>query len=482
MSENLQKKTLTGVIWSSIDRFSMQGIQFVLSIIIARQLAPSDYGVIAMLAIFLALAQAFIDSGFSNALIQKQNRTDIDYSTVFFFNIGVGIVMYGLLVLCAPLISSFYDMPLLNDIIKWVGLNLIVTSFATVQRAKLTIELDFKRQAIISIVSILLSGCVSVWMAYSGYGVWTLVASVLVGNIITTVLLWWSARWTPCLAFSIDSFKELFGFGSKLLAGGLIHIIYKNLYTLIIGKMFPVSQLGAYNKAYTISQYPSSNLTGVLTRVTYPIECKAQDDNEKLYSIFARIIKISTIIIFPLMIGLCAVAKPFVGLLLTDKWLVCVPYLRIMCIAFMWDPIMRLCWDILNVKHRSDYSLKSEIWKKIVAFILLFASVPFGIKAMCVSLLVYSIADIFVVTQFTKRIIPQISFSHVMQLISPCLLCSAIMGCIVYAYTLFISSYSLQLFGGILIGICMYVLLVYLICKDDFIYLTSLLKKIIVKK
>lgn len=182
------------------------------------------------------------------------------------------------------------------------------------------------------------------------------------------------------------------------------------------------------------------------------------------------------------MIGLCAVAKPFVGLLLTDKWLVCVPYLRIMCIAFMWDPIMRLCWDILNVKHRSDYSLKSEIWKKIVAFILLFASVPFGIKAMCVSLLVYSIADIFVVTQFTKRIIPQISFSHVMQLISPSLLCSAIMGCIVYAYTLFISSYSLQLFGGILIGICMYVLLVYLICKDDFIYLTSLLKKIIVKK
>ena len=290
MSETLKEQALNGVIWSSIDRFSMQGIQFILSIIIARQLVPSDYGIIAMLAIFLALAQAFIDSGFSNALIQKQNRTDIDYSTVFFFNIGVGIIMYGLLVLCAPAISSFYDMPLLNDIIKWVGLNLIVTSFATVQRAKLTIELDFKRQAVISIVSTLLGGGVSVWMAYRGYGVWTLVASVLVGNFITTVLLWWSARWIPRFAFSIDSFKELFGFGSKLLAGGLIHIIYKNLYTLIIGKMFPVSQLGAYNKAYTITQYPSSNLTGVLTRVTYPIECKAQSDNEKLYSIFARII------------------------------------------------------------------------------------------------------------------------------------------------------------------------------------------------
>lgn len=482
MSETLKKQALNGVIWSSIDRFSMQGIQFILSIIIARQLVPSDYGIIAMLAIFLALAQAFIDSGFSNALIQKQNRTDIDYSTVFFFNIGVGIIMYGVLVLCAPAISSFYDMPLLNNIIKWVGLNLIVTSFATVQRAKLTIELDFKRQAVISIVSTLLGGGVSVWMAYRGYGVWTLVTSVLVGNFITTVLLWWSARWIPRFAFSIDSFKELFGFGSKLLAGGLIHIIYKNLYTLIIGKMFPVSHLGAYNKAYTITQYPSSNLTGVLTRVTYPIECKAQSDNEKLYSIFARIIKISTIIIFPLMIGLCAVAKPFVGLLLTDKWLVCVPYLQIMCIAFMWDPIMRLCWDILNVKHRSDYSLKSEIWKKIVAFVLLFASVPFGIKAMCVSLIIYSISDIFIVTRFTKRIIPQISFCHIMLLISPCLVCSVVMGCIVYAYTLFISTYILQLFGGVFIGICVYAFLSYFICKDDLIYTISLLRNLVTKK
>lgn len=478
MSESLKKRTLTGVLWSSIDRFSMQGIQFVLSIIIARQLSPSDYGLIAMLAIFLALAQAFIDSGFSNALIQKQNCTDVDYSTVFFFNIGIGIIMYGVLILCSPLISSFYNMPLLEDIIRWIGLNLIITSFATVQRAKLTINLDFKRQAIISVVSTLLSGAISVWMAYNGYGVWTLVVSVLIGNLITTILLWMSAKWIPRLVFSIDSFKDLFGFGSKLLIGSLIHILYKNLYTLIIGKMFPVSELGAYNKAYNLTQYPSSNITGILTRVTYPIECKAQD-NKELYSIFVRIIKTSTIFMFPLMIGLCIIAKPFIGLLLTEKWLICVPYLQIMCIAFMWDPIMRFCWDILNVKHRSDYSLKSEIWKKLVAFILLFVSVPFGIKAMCVSLLVYSLLDIFIVTQYTKRIISEISFILVMRMVFPSLICSILMGVIIYLYTLLVQTYILQLLGGIILGISTYTILAYLICRADFIYIYSLLMKLI---
>ncbi len=452
----MKSKTFSAIVWSSLDRFSVQGIQFILSFVIARKLSPSDYGLIAMLGIFMALAQTFIDSGFSNALIQKQNRTLIDFSTVFYFNIIVSVFLYAFLCLLAPAISAFYNQPLLESIIKWVGLNFIIHAFSTVQRAKLIIELDFRRQAVISIISVVVSGAVAVYLAYNGYGVWTLVVQALLNNLIGVVLLWISAHWHPQWVFSVVSFKELFGFGSKLLGGAILHTIYVNMYTLVIGKVFSSTELGYYNRGYTITQYPSSNITTILTRVTYPIECQMQNDDKELQDKFYLFIRLTAFFVFPMMIGLAVVSESLVRIILTDKWIGCVVYLQIMCFAYMWDPIMRMIWDLLNVKHRGDYSLKSEILKKVVAFGLLFITIPLGIKAMCLGLICYSLSDIVIVTQYTKRILPQVTFGKVVKSLFPVLFISLLMGGIVYIIQFIFINVWLQLWFGIVVGVCVY--------------------------
>lgn len=474
--QNNRNAVAQGVVWSGIERFSVQGVQFVLSFVIARQLSPSDYGLIAMLGIFMAIAQSFIDSGFSNALIQKQDRTNVDYSTVFYFNVAVAVVMYFLFLFSAPWISAFYNAPLLTSIIGWVGLNFIISSLATVQRAKLTVELNFKLQAYISIVAVVISGSMAVWMAYNGYGVWTLVYQTLLNNGITVLLLWLTARWFPLKVFSWKSFKELFSFGSKLLAGGLLHTIYANMYTLIIGKFFNATDLGYFSRAFSITQYPSTNITGIVTRVTYPVECQLQQNNELLQQKYFSFIRCIAFIVFPMMTGLAVLCEPFVRIILTDKWLGVVPYAQIMCAAYMWDPIMRMTWDLLNAKHRSDYSLKSEILKKITAFCILFATIPFGIKIMCVGLILYSLADLFIITRFAKKLLPAVTLSGIVRKLMPILLLSSLMGSIVLCFLYYITNAWIELLGGIAIGCITYATGAYLFKFQELKMIFQLLK------
>ena len=456
MPESLKEKTVKGVVWSSIERFSSQGVNFILGFIIARQLSPSDYGLMAMLSIFLAIAQSFIDSGFSNALIQKQNRTDTDYSTVFYFNIVVALLMYVLFCLISPAVAAFYGQEELKRIMPWVGINFIISSFATVQRAKLTIELDFRRQAVISLSSVVVSGAAGIWLAYNGFGVWTLVIQNMMNNAINTVLLWGSAKWHPKAVFSMQSFKELFGFGSKLLIGGLLQTLYINLYSLVIGKVYSASQLGLYNRAFSIAQYPSSNISNILTRVTYPVECKIQDRTDALREKYFLFIRFTAFAVFPMMLGLVAIADPMIRLVLTDKWAPCIPYLRIMCLAYMWDPIMRMSWDLLNVKHRSDLSLRSEIFKKAVAFAILFATLPFGLEIICVGLILYSFSDLFIITRYTRKVVEGVTFRAIMRCLLPIFLEALVMGAIVYLFTSLIDNLWISTFGGIALGIVLY--------------------------
>lgn len=477
MKTNLsqQPKTFNSIIWSSIERFSVQGVQFILSFVIARKLLPSDYGLIAMLGIFMAVAQAFIDSGFSNALIQKQNRSNKDYSTVFYFNIVIAVILYGVMVGCAPYIAAFYKEPLLRNIILWVGLNFVINSFTTVQRAKLTIELNFKIQAYISLSAVILSGSAAVYMAYNSFGVWTLVYQSLLNSLINMLLLWIFARWHPLFVFSKSSFKELFSFGSKLLGGAILHTLYTNLYTLIIGKVFSSTDLGFYNRAFTLTQYPSTNITGIMTRVTYPIECQIQHDDEKLQEKYFTFIRQTAFIVFPLMIGLAAISEPLIKIVLTEKWMGSVPYIQIMCFAYMWDPIMRMTWDLLNVKHRSDYSLRSEIIKKLTAFSILFITIPFGIKVMCIGLIGYSIADLIIITQFVKRLLPKVTFGSIARQLMPSFLLAVIMGICTYLYIIFIPNTWLQLVGGICLGGILYLMGAHFINLKE---LTLILQKI----
>ena len=254
---SLKQKTLSGVLWSCVERFSVQGIQFVIMVIMARILLPSDYGMIGMLAIFIAIAQTLIDSGFSNALIQKKDRSEIDYSTVFYFNIAVGIVLYFILFFSSPLIARFYNTPELTGLTRVLALNLFINSLAVVQRAILSIKIDFKTQAKASFSAAIISGIVGIVMAYTGFGVWSLAVQTVLNAFVNTVLLWIFSKWIPLKVFSFESFKKLFAFGSKLLASGLLDTIYRNIYTIVIGKKFASTDLGYFTRADQFAQFPS---------------------------------------------------------------------------------------------------------------------------------------------------------------------------------------------------------------------------------
>jgi len=468
---------ISGFGWSFVERFATQGIRFILSFIIARQLVPSDYGLIAMLSVFIAIAQTFVDSGFPRALIQKRDRSQTDYSTVFIFNIGAAIILYLILVSLSPFIASFYNQPILEHIIMWVGLNLIIVSFSSVQIAKLTIELNFKVQSLSAIISTIISGIIAVWMSYNHYGVWTLVCQTLIYNILYVSIIWIKARWMPTLEFSYQSFKALFGFGSKLLAGGLLHTVYLNLYSLIIGKYYNATELGLYGNASTLAQFPATNTTEIIQKVIYPIQCELQSRDEELVNQLMKLIQLICLFIFPLMIGLSAICEPFIRLVLTDKWIDCVPLIRILCFAYMWDTVMRLNYTFICAKGRTDYTLKSEILKKIIAVVILFVSLQFGLKTMCWGLVLYSICDLLIITIFTKKINPKVSFLNEMRIILPILILSLIMGSVAYITTIIPSSLWMQFFCALIVGIIIYLILILIFYKPQFKFICQLLKK-----
>lgn len=470
-------RTVNGVIWCTIERIAKLATGFVAQIFVARQLMPSDYGTIAMLSIFMAVANTFIDSGFSNALIQKQDRTQTDYSTVFYFNVAVAILLYGLMLLISPLIADFYDMPILKQLIPWYCLTLIISSFYTIQRTILTIRMDFKRQAIISVTSGLISCAVSIYLAYNGYGVWTLVIAGLIEAVLTTGLLWISAHWHPSLVFSKKSFNILFNFGSKLLCGNLINIIYQNLYTLVIGKAFSATDLGNYNKGYTLSQYPTSQVTSIVSRVSFPRWCALQDDKEELTNDYFLFLRFSSFIIFPICLLIVALAHPLIGFLLTSKWLGAVFFLQTMCIAYMFAPIKKYNVDVLNAISRSDLTLKAEVLKKIAGVAILLVTVPLGVKVMALGVILYSLIDIAIILRCTELSGLKINFVNIANSLLPILVTAIISAAAAFGISRLFLSDLLQLISGISLGLISYLLLNYvfnrdIICKSLQIILT----------
>ena len=473
---SLKEKTVKGLMWSSIDRFSTQGIQFVFSILIARLLLPSDYGAVAMLNIFLAISQTFIDSGFSTALIRKLDRTEADFCTVFYFNIVVGLFFYAILWLTSPYIAAFYEIPLLEDITKVVALTFVFSSFSGIQNAKLSIAIDFQTKAKISVTVTLFTGVVGLWMAYSGYGVWALVVQSVFSSLLRTVLLWVFVRWVPQLVFSWRSFKEMFSFGSKLLASGLLDTIYGNIYTLVIGKFFSSATLGFYGRAGSFVQFPSSNLTGVLQGVTFPVLCSIQNESERLASAYKRFLRMSAFIIFPLMVGLAAVADPLVRILLTDKWEGTIYLLQILCFSSMWYPIHAINLSLLQVKGRSDFFLKLEIIKKIQGVIVLCVTLPMGIVAMCYGGIVSSLLCLVYNTYYTQKLI---GYGYVAQMkdLLHILVHSLVMGAGVWCIVQVLDSLWLQLAVGILSGAVYYIFGAYFLHFEELKEMIFLVRK-----
>ena len=455
MSDSLKSKTVKGVVWSSIERFSTQGVQFLIMIIMARLLTPKDYGLIGMLAIFLAVAQSLIDSGFSQALIRKQDRTDVDNSTVFYFNIVVSSALYLILFIAAPFVADFYNQPELTSVMRVVCLGVILNSLAVVQRALLTVRIDFKTQAKASLSAAVISGCIGIVLAYCGFGVWSLVVQQLLNLSVNTLLLWIFSKWRPIAVFSWKSFHELFAFGSKLLASGLLDTMYRNIYPIVIGKLFSASSLGHYTRAQQFSEFPSSNVTGIIQRVTYPILCGIQDETERLEAVYRKFLKLSAFIIFPLMIGMSAVARPFIDIVLGKQWGFCGQLLQIICFAMMWYPIHAINLNLLQVKGRSDLFLRLEIIKKILGITVLCITAPFGLVVMCYGQIFNSIVALVINTYYTGKLI-NVGFIRQMKDLLPTILLSLTMFGAILLVNGFIEVNMHRLVIGVLVGIIVY--------------------------
>lgn len=475
MDAELKEQAKKGLIWSAVQRFSSQGAQFVFTIIIARQLTPEDYGVVGMLGIFLAVATVFVDGGFTNALIRKQDRTQADLSTVFYFNIVIGLLAYLVIFAIAPFVADFYDMPMLTDVLRVFGLTIIINSFCAIQMTLFNINIDFKTQTTISLISIFVSGIVALCCAFAGMTYWTLVIQALTSSIVSTSLYWVMSNWRPILVFSKQSFHEMFSFGSKLLIQGLINNIYGNIYPIIIGKLFAASTLGNYTRAQSFANFPSVAMTGIMQRVTYPVLCRMQDNEHELAYTYRKFLRLSAFVIFPLMTGLAALSTQFVILTIGEKWLFCALLLQIICFSVMWYPIHAINLNLLQVKGRSDLSLRLEIIKKIVGVAILCISAPFGIVAMCYFHILSSLFCLIINTYYTGKLI-NFGFIRQMRDLSPTLIISVAMYGLILFVNQMITHLWLQVVIGAFIGIAFYVVMSFLFNKDEWKTLLSQVK------
>lgn len=455
MAESLKKQTLKGTLWSVIERFSVQGVGFMVMIVMARILTPADYGLVGELTLFIMIAQSLVDSGFSQALIRKQDRSEVDNSTVFYFNIIVGIFLYGVMFFCAPAIAKFYGEPPLIPLTRVICLSMVINSFVVVQRALLTVKLDFRTQAKASLSAALTSGVVGIAMAYLGFGVWALAGYQLTNLGVNMLLLWFYSRWRPSWLFSWSSFKELFSFGSKLAASGILGVIYQNSYLLIIGKLFKASDVGFYTRAFQFASFLPISATGVLQKVAYPVLCRMQDEDERLQQTCQKFLRFTGFIVFPLAFGLAALAVPLIVVVLKEKWEFAAYLLQILCFALMWDPIHRLNLLLLQVKGRSDLFLKLDIVKKCIFVVVIVVTAFIGLKAMCYGLVFNSLTEFVINSRYTGRFLGLGLWQQIRQL-APSLLYSAFMLCAIIATTFFFSSPLLKLAVGIPVGLISY--------------------------
>lgn len=456
----LKRTVFKGVVWSAVDNFSVIGVRFVVMIFMARLLMPSDYGVIGMLSIFLAVSSALISAGFSQALIRKQDRTEVDNCTVFYFNFVVSLILYLVLFFSAPLIAKFYNMPLLTSVTRVVGISLVLNSLIIVQGAIMTAEVNFKTIAVISLSQSVVSGVVGIFLAFKGFGPWALVGQTLVASVISAILFNAFSKWHPKWMFSMKSFRELFSFGSKLLLSGLLDVTYNNIRPLLIGKMFSPAELGHFTRAQNFAELPSSNINSVIQRVSYPVLCRVQD-SDRLPDIYRKFLKLLAFVIFPMMLGLSALSKPVVFLLVGPQWGFCSEILAVICLYMMWLPIHSINLNLLQVKGRTDLFLRLEIIKKTISITVLVISLRYGIIAMCWGSLFTSIVSLTVNTYYTGKLI-QVGFFRQMRDVFPTMLLSLAMAVLIYGTTRIIDGNGLQLMVGASVGILFYISVSYL--------------------
>ena len=395
--KSLKQKAAASMVWTAFSKYSHMAIQFVSGIILARLLTPYDYGCIGMLSIFMVLAEAFIDGGFGSALIQKKNPTQEDYSTIFFWNIGVAVVMYAILFFCAPAIARFYDIPLLCSVLRVQALVLFIYAFNIIQKNQLRKNLNFKTLAIVSVSTSLLALGITIYMAYNGFGVWALVTQNLIVAAIPAIVYWFYMKWRPIWTFSWKSFKELFGFGFYMFLTHLVNRFCSKLTGLLIGKVYSPTTLGYYSKATGTEHLASNSISSIMTQVTYPLYSKVQDDKEAMANMIKRLTMTIAYITFPMMFILILTAKPIFVLLYSERWLVSVPYFQVLCLVGLSDCLQAVNTQTLAAIGKSKLMFQWILVKRGVGLVFMIGGLYFfGMKGLLIGTVVYNWFSYFV--------------------------------------------------------------------------------------
>lgn len=474
MCEN--KGIISSLLYKLIERFGCQGVSFVVQIILARLLAPTDYGVLTLLTIFITVSQVFVQSGFNTALIQRKDVIEKDYSSVFYLSLFMAIFLYGILFFAAPFIADFYDMPQLKNVLRVLAVILIPGAFNSIQNAKIAKEMKFKQLMYCTLVSVIISGSVGIVMAYMGFGVWALVGQQLANQISICIIMLLVVKWRPILVFEMNRIKVLFSFGWKLLCSALIDTVYRELQSLVIGKKYNSATLGYYNRGKQFPELVINNINGAIQSVMLPALSKEQNDKEKMKSMMRRSIVTSSYIIFPLVVGLAVIAEPLISLLLTDKWLPCVPYLRVYCFIFAFYPIHTANLQALNAQGRSDKFLQLEIIKKSYGIVTLMITVFCFDSPLAIALggAVTTLISCFVNAAPNKKLL-NYSYPEQMKDIFPSMTISVIMGTVVYC-VLFLGLVNwLTIIIQVVVGMVIYILLSELFKLECYVYLKNMI-------
>lgn len=475
------KSTITNLLWRFAERCGAQAVSFLVSIILARLLAPEAYGTIALAMVFINILQVFVDSGMGTALIQKKDADDLDFSSVFYFNIAACLVLYAGLFLAAPSIAQFYGDPALTALVRALSLTVVVSGVRNIQQSYVSRHLLFKRFFFSTIGSTLASAVVGIAMAYAGFGVWALVGQSLSNVVTGTIILWATVPWRPRRMFSWQRLKGLLSFGWKLLVSALLDTGYNNLRSLIIGKLYSSADLAYYNQGDKLPNLVITNINTSIDSVLLPTMANEQDDPARVRSMTRRAIKTSTYVMAPLMMGLAACAEPLIRLILTEKWLPCVPFLRIFCITYMFWPIHTANLNAIKALGRSDLFLKLEIVKKAVGLTILLCTMWHGVMAMAYSLLLSSVLSQIINTWPNRKLL---RYHYLNQLadILPALLLACAMGLAVYCIQFLGWGDLPTLCVQVPVGAALYLAGSALLRLDSFLYLRSTAEKLLLHK
>ena len=449
----LRKKTITGIIWNFAEQIALKGIGTVITLLLARFLTPGDYGLVAMMAVFLAIANSLMDSGFKQALIRLEGVGQSDFNTAFYTNLGLGIISYILLFLAAPLIASFYNEPVLIILIRIAGFNIIIQSFQVVQSAALSRALNFKAQLQATVPAGIVSGPIAIALAYMGFGIWALIVQMLLASLITTAMLWFLQGWRPSLDFSRHSMASMYNFGYKLFLSGFLDTVFQNLYVIVIAKLFSASVAGCYFFASKLRDLLISQLVGSIQNVTYPALATMQSDNKRLKEGYRKVIQVTTFLLFPSMLLLAALADPIFKALLPAKWLPASLYLQLMCIAAVMYPLSSINLDVLKVKGRSDLFLYLEIFKKIMVVLILAITYRYGVTAILIGQILGSVLAYIPNSFFSKKLISYTLREQVADFL-PGLTLSGIVALIVYVTGLLLTWPALAKLGILALTSC----------------------------